>query len=803
MANFSLKLKADFDEAIADFKKLESVSADAAAKIQRFTEGFKTEQIDRFIAKNKLNATAIKATQGPLAALQAETKGLEREIQRLIKSGLSPEDEAVRRLQKDYAKLSTQLNSTTKSTSGFANILKGVLAANWIDRGIGLLISGFKKVMTSITNIEDATATFTPLMGGAERAAQLVEALNVAAADTPYQFQAIAGVAQQLLPVMNQDIERTIGTFQMLGDTAGGSAQKLETITRGFTKAMLKGKVDMESLNMIAEAGVPIFQQMAESMGYNSNQMQEFFKKISSGTVSTEELIKAFKKMTGEGGIFFEGMITASRTMSGLWSTLKDNATILFSKIGQEMLPGFKNLGRAFISASKDGGVLLSAGKSIGLVLGKVAEFIAIIVRMTNEIQMGNQIEDQAERATKAAHSTASEIRELENTMASVRAEGLSTSRSYGQMTTDLEALSRGTGRQADMAHGYLSQMKGWKRVIDNSAAAQENISNQTNTLTRSMEENRREAYNLMGSILGIGNETNALAAQREAEHAAEAAAAAAETAAVRDGARARVAAHQYMMDQIVMSGYAQHQQRIEALQEFLQKRAEIEQTDGQTRLEWLQAQLDQADQMTFKSAADRIAFEQAASQAIQAERTKNFHRAAQAGSQMLAGTASLFQSLLQIMQNAGKSSYAMAVTLKTISAAEALVNSYLAFTQVLADKTIWPTWARIPIAGVILAAGIAKATAIATTPIPSGQTGLDYTVPDTPAMRNDRAPVMASAGENVQITPRGEEPSGSGDTVVNIDVGENNLFRIIQRGINTGKIDISRRNVGRGVFAT
>jgi len=38
---------------------------------------------------------------------------------------------------------------------------------------------------------------------------------------------------------------------------------------------------------------------------------------------------------------------------------------------------------------------------------------------------------------------------------------------------------------------------------------------------------------------------------------------------------------------------------------------------------------------------------------------------------------------------------------------------------------------------------------------------------------------------------------------VVNIDVGENNLFRIIQRGINTGKIDISRRNVGRGVFAT
>ena len=48
MANFSLKLKADFDEAIADFKKLESTSAAAAEKIRKFTDGFKTEQIDKF-----------------------------------------------------------------------------------------------------------------------------------------------------------------------------------------------------------------------------------------------------------------------------------------------------------------------------------------------------------------------------------------------------------------------------------------------------------------------------------------------------------------------------------------------------------------------------------------------------------------------------------------------------------------------------------------------------------------------------------------------------------------------------------
>lgn len=223
---------------------------------------------------------------------------------------------------------------------GFKNFAMGVakyggIALGVIGTGIGLLIRQFSKV-------EDAQAAFTPLLGSAEKARQAVEAINETAATTPFQFEQLAGSVNQLLPVMNGNIDQTIKTVRMLGDTAGGNAQKLDSITRGFTKAMLKGKVDMESLNMIAEAGVPIFTELADSMGTKVG--PAFFKMISAGKVTTQQLNEAFQKMTGEGGKFFRGMEIASETVSGRWSTLKDNIALTAAELGGILAPTIKDL---------------------------------------------------------------------------------------------------------------------------------------------------------------------------------------------------------------------------------------------------------------------------------------------------------------------------------------------------------------------------------------------------------------------------------------------------------------------------
>ena len=224
------------------------------------------------------------------------------------------------------------LGSVGRSFSGMTRIVRAAGAAiitGFVGRGIGALIS-------AASSIEDATAAFTPLMGGAERAAELVQRLNETAASTPFQFENISDAAKQLLPVMNGDIERTIDTFRMLGDTAGGNAQKLDSITRGYTKALLQNRVTLESLNMIAEAGVPIFDQLSTELGVTTAEM---FDMVSAGEVTTDNLTNTFQRMTTEGGIFFDGMSIASQTFSGRMSTLKDNITLTAATLGQTLLP--------------------------------------------------------------------------------------------------------------------------------------------------------------------------------------------------------------------------------------------------------------------------------------------------------------------------------------------------------------------------------------------------------------------------------------------------------------------------------
>jgi tape measure domain-containing protein len=247
--------------------------------------------------------------------------------------------------------------------------------------GITTLAGATWKVMQQFSKIEDAEAAFTPLLGGAKKATEMVKALNDAAATTPFQFENLAGAAKQLLPNMGGDITRTIELIRMLGDTAGGNAQNMDSIVRGYNKALLKGKVDMESLNMIAEAGVPIFNDLGAVVGKSGTKL---FKAISAGKISTEDLTKAFQKMTGKGGIFFEGMKIASETLSGKVSTLKDNVGLAAAEFGTVLAPVLKDTTDYLIDVSKQAKQWIIQNKAI--IRTKLDEFIKKIPEYLEKI---------------------------------------------------------------------------------------------------------------------------------------------------------------------------------------------------------------------------------------------------------------------------------------------------------------------------------------------------------------------------------------------------------------------------------
>lgn len=263
-----------------------------------------------------------------------------------------------RATQRSFQRLEKSVSKVTRSlrkASAFG--LKALTV------GVGGLTAGVALLMREFSKVENAEAAFTPLLRGAKKAKALVAALNKTAATTPFQFNTLSDAAKQLLPVMDGNINKIIKTIRMLGDTAGGNANKLDSIVRGFTKAMLKGKVDMESLNMIGEAGVPIFKDLAAVMGRKVN--MAFFKMISAGRVSTKDLISAFERMTKKGGIFFKGMEIASKTTTGMFSTLQDNVSLTAATLGGVLAPTIKDLIQKMTDVAKSVRAWVEANKSL------------------------------------------------------------------------------------------------------------------------------------------------------------------------------------------------------------------------------------------------------------------------------------------------------------------------------------------------------------------------------------------------------------------------------------------------------
>ncbi len=296
----------------------------------------------------------------------------------------------VSRMQRNLKRMRVVTDRLTKSFKRLGrNMLKvGKFAGKVLKKGlmlgavgIGALAFSIKKLADSFSMIEDAEAAFTPLLGGAKKAKDMVQALTDTAATTPFQFETLSDTAQQLLPSMNGNISETIRLTRMMGDTAGGSARKMESITRGYNKALLKGKVDMESLNMIAEAGVPIIAEMGKAMGKTGAEIMD---SVSDGDISVQDLTRTFERMTNKGGLFFNGMEIASETLTGRISTLKDITNLAMASMGAAMAPVLKDLVEKSIVIAK--GLLAWADANKEVIAARFKEYVEKTIQVAKDL---------------------------------------------------------------------------------------------------------------------------------------------------------------------------------------------------------------------------------------------------------------------------------------------------------------------------------------------------------------------------------------------------------------------------------
>ena len=112
----------------------------------------------------------------------------------------------------------------------------------------------------------------------------------------------------------------------------------------------------------IRNGGFNPLQEISERTGES---MESLYDRISSGTLSIEEITESMQAATSAGGKFYQSMEKQSQTLSGQLSTLQDNANELLGAITQGMaddmsaylLPMANNMIAELQDALKNGGM--------------------------------------------------------------------------------------------------------------------------------------------------------------------------------------------------------------------------------------------------------------------------------------------------------------------------------------------------------------------------------------------------------------------------------------------------------------
>lgn len=351
---------------ITELNKALELNKQAIADTNKKAKEYEKE-LDQLKTAEKESGTATKEQKARMSELEKEIdKARTRAAQ----------------LKAEQVDLKTELKETTselkKQKSGVSGISDEMDKLKTMVTGFIAAYGGKKlweMLIGSNAEMEQYTTSLEVMLGSTEKASAMIEKMRDFAAKTPLTLENVIS-GGSLLMSYGVDESNLIDTMTKLGDLASGNAEKMDRITLAYGQMLAKGKVTGEELRQMTEAGVPLQAALAESIGVTG---EEFFKMVSAGKVGIDDLNKAITELTTGDGKFAGMMEKQSQTMQGMLSTLQDNISEFFRKMGEgafgEVKSALQEASDLLAEWEKDG-TLDKWAQGVGVMLKNLIAFL-------------------------------------------------------------------------------------------------------------------------------------------------------------------------------------------------------------------------------------------------------------------------------------------------------------------------------------------------------------------------------------------------------------------------------------------
>lgn len=211
----------------------------------------------------------------------------------------------------------------TRTGDAAGDMVKKLLSIGGITLSVGALKSFGQSIMDTREKFEDMQSTMSTFLGSQEKGAQFFNELKDYAWFNMDSFENLTAASEQLIAYGNS-VDDLIGIIDQLSNVASATHKPLMQYVEMFNKAKSLGVVDAKSMQSWKAAGFMI-----------TDVLKEAGEQVSGTTVSFEQLQKALKLATDEGGFFNGVMDNMLQNTSALKGQLEDDITNMMNEIGE------------------------------------------------------------------------------------------------------------------------------------------------------------------------------------------------------------------------------------------------------------------------------------------------------------------------------------------------------------------------------------------------------------------------------------------------------------------------------------
>lgn len=280
------------------------------------------------------------------------------------------------RAARDLASAFRQANDAASKTSGLMSDMKSLLLQ-------GGIVYGAQQFANSIIQtggeIAQQHIALRNIIGDVRKADELFAQTQQLALESPFKFGELNRDVKQLA-AFGVEVDNLYDTTKRLADVASGLGVSFERLGLAYGQVKSRSWLDGKELRQFAYAGLPLLERIKDLYnetgkdGRNNYTTKDIRDMITKRQVSFEDVDSVIKKLTDEGGQFYNMQYVLSDTLLGRWNKLIDAWDIMLGKFadGKSMVGGFFmtaiNGAVALVqSIDKLGPVLLAAFSGVAL----------------------------------------------------------------------------------------------------------------------------------------------------------------------------------------------------------------------------------------------------------------------------------------------------------------------------------------------------------------------------------------------------------------------------------------------------